>query len=324
MLAELSRRERDANIRPDPHLDIFMKALRPTVKKKVSSQTILKLLGLHICLSDGVRTHRRTSSASTDSGFQAATALDSKINGTLPYFNSDKLTLCIAYLLQLMAILSTSMLAELSRRERDANIKPDPDLDIFMKAASTSGQEESADTDYTQGLSDGVRTHRRTSSASTTQAFKHVKPRLHGKIKCFSISLKQKSQPQISLSLNDSTASHSSSPSSVRGGVIDNNDVDGKIVDKARDDGPPSQSLNQLQEIGNEKKYAGDPNDILREKAKLAPNEVLNAMKVHLKTLENQAHESIHFGRRIQEKKRFLAKDKEVRRTCYIVRCTFP
>ena len=25
------------------------------------------------------------------------------------------------------------MLAELSRRERDANIKPDPDLDIFMK-----------------------------------------------------------------------------------------------------------------------------------------------------------------------------------------------
>ncbi|GJY80400.1 pleiotropic drug resistance protein 1-like protein [Tanacetum coccineum] len=40
------------------------------------------------------------------------------------------------------------MLAELSRRERDANIKPDPDLDIFMKAASTSGQEESVVTDY--------------------------------------------------------------------------------------------------------------------------------------------------------------------------------
>nr|GEW69431.1 hypothetical protein [Tanacetum cinerariifolium] len=34
------------------------------------------------------------------------------------------------------------MLAELSRRERDANIKLDPDLDIFMKVASTSGQEE--------------------------------------------------------------------------------------------------------------------------------------------------------------------------------------
>ncbi|GJR79784.1 hypothetical protein Tco_0150569, partial [Tanacetum coccineum] len=63
------------------------------------------------------------------------------------------------------------MLAELSRRERDANIKPDPDLDIFMKAASTSGQEESVVTDYTQGLSDGVRTHRRTSSASTKSSF---------------------------------------------------------------------------------------------------------------------------------------------------------
>lgn len=28
---------------------------------------------------------------------------------------------------------NTEMLAELSRREKDANIKPDPDLDIFMK-----------------------------------------------------------------------------------------------------------------------------------------------------------------------------------------------
>ncbi|GJT24875.1 hypothetical protein Tco_0894812 [Tanacetum coccineum] len=43
----------------------------------------------------------------------------------------------------------SDMLAELSRRERDANIKPDPDLDIFMKAASTSGQEETVVTDYT-------------------------------------------------------------------------------------------------------------------------------------------------------------------------------
>nr|GEW26771.1 pleiotropic drug resistance protein 1-like [Tanacetum cinerariifolium] len=45
-----------------------------------------------------------------------------------------------------------SMLVELSRRERNANIKPDPDLDIFMKAASTIGQEESVVTYYTQGL----------------------------------------------------------------------------------------------------------------------------------------------------------------------------
>ncbi|PWA73279.1 pleiotropic drug resistance protein 1 [Artemisia annua] len=44
------------------------------------------------------------------------------------------------------------MLAELSRRERDANIKPDPDLDIFMKAAATEGQEANVVTDYTLKL----------------------------------------------------------------------------------------------------------------------------------------------------------------------------
>ncbi|KAL1532447.1 transcription factor, variant 2 [Salvia divinorum] len=40
------------------------------------------------------------------------------------------------------------MLAELSRREKEANIKPDPDLDVFMKASSIPGQEESVVTDY--------------------------------------------------------------------------------------------------------------------------------------------------------------------------------
>lgn len=30
------------------------------------------------------------------------------------------------------------MLAELSRREKEANIKPDPDIDIFMKVITTS------------------------------------------------------------------------------------------------------------------------------------------------------------------------------------------
>ncbi|KAA8540447.1 hypothetical protein F0562_024634 [Nyssa sinensis] len=40
------------------------------------------------------------------------------------------------------------MLAELSRREKAANIKPDPDLDIFMKAAATEGQEVDVITDY--------------------------------------------------------------------------------------------------------------------------------------------------------------------------------
>ncbi|KVH98014.1 hypothetical protein Ccrd_023769 [Cynara cardunculus var. scolymus] len=37
----------------------------------------------------------------------------------------------------------------LSRREKDANIKPDPDIDIYMKAAATEGQEASVVTDYT-------------------------------------------------------------------------------------------------------------------------------------------------------------------------------
>uniref|UniRef100_A0A7N0RH17 ABC transporter domain-containing protein n=1 Tax=Kalanchoe fedtschenkoi TaxID=63787 RepID=A0A7N0RH17_KALFE len=41
------------------------------------------------------------------------------------------------------------MLAELARREKEANIKPDPDIDIYMKAAATVGQEASVVTDYT-------------------------------------------------------------------------------------------------------------------------------------------------------------------------------
>ncbi|CAN1280685.1 ABC transporter G family member 40, partial [Linum perenne] len=40
------------------------------------------------------------------------------------------------------------MLAELSRREKAANIKPDPDLDVFMKAVATEGLETSVVTDY--------------------------------------------------------------------------------------------------------------------------------------------------------------------------------
>ncbi|XP_038975955.1 ABC transporter G family member 36-like isoform X2 [Phoenix dactylifera] len=40
------------------------------------------------------------------------------------------------------------MLAELSRREKEANIMPDPDIDVFMKAATTGGQETSVVTDY--------------------------------------------------------------------------------------------------------------------------------------------------------------------------------
>ncbi|KAL2243421.1 pleiotropic drug resistance protein 1 [Sesamum indicum] len=40
------------------------------------------------------------------------------------------------------------MLSELSRREKNANIKPDMDIDIFMKAVSTEGQEARIITDY--------------------------------------------------------------------------------------------------------------------------------------------------------------------------------
>ncbi|KAL8139417.1 hypothetical protein V2J09_005438 [Rumex salicifolius] len=40
------------------------------------------------------------------------------------------------------------MLAELARREKEANIKPDPDIDLFMKAAASEGQKENVVTDY--------------------------------------------------------------------------------------------------------------------------------------------------------------------------------
>ncbi|KAF1881262.1 hypothetical protein Lal_00023298 [Lupinus albus] len=40
------------------------------------------------------------------------------------------------------------MLAELTRRERQEGIKPDPEIDAFMKAIAMSGQESSLSTDY--------------------------------------------------------------------------------------------------------------------------------------------------------------------------------
>uniref|UniRef100_A0A7N0V9J1 ABC transporter domain-containing protein n=2 Tax=Kalanchoe fedtschenkoi TaxID=63787 RepID=A0A7N0V9J1_KALFE len=40
------------------------------------------------------------------------------------------------------------MLAELSRREKEAGIKPDPEIDAFMKATALSGQETNLVTDY--------------------------------------------------------------------------------------------------------------------------------------------------------------------------------
>eukprot|EP00268_Persea_americana_P030001 TRINITY_DN2901_c0_g1_i1.p1 TRINITY_DN2901_c0_g1~~TRINITY_DN2901_c0_g1_i1.p1 ORF type:complete len:1438 (-),score=266.02 TRINITY_DN2901_c0_g1_i1:200-4513(-) len=41
-----------------------------------------------------------------------------------------------------------AMLAELLRREKEANIKPDPDIDVFMKAVALEGQEANVVTDY--------------------------------------------------------------------------------------------------------------------------------------------------------------------------------
>lgn len=40
------------------------------------------------------------------------------------------------------------LLAELSRREKDVGIKPDPEIDAFMKATAMSGQQSSLVTDY--------------------------------------------------------------------------------------------------------------------------------------------------------------------------------
>lgn len=40
------------------------------------------------------------------------------------------------------------LLAEVSRREKESGIKPDPQIDAFMKAISVAGQETSLVTDY--------------------------------------------------------------------------------------------------------------------------------------------------------------------------------
>ncbi|ESW34612.1 hypothetical protein PHAVU_001G166300 [Phaseolus vulgaris] len=40
------------------------------------------------------------------------------------------------------------LLAELSRREKEANIMPDPDIDVYMKAVATEGQKANLITDY--------------------------------------------------------------------------------------------------------------------------------------------------------------------------------
>ncbi|ONK70127.1 uncharacterized protein A4U43_C05F30540 [Asparagus officinalis] len=49
MLTELSRREKAANIRPDPDIDMFMKATSLEGQETVVTDYILKILGLDIC-----------------------------------------------------------------------------------------------------------------------------------------------------------------------------------------------------------------------------------------------------------------------------------
>ncbi|XP_063950194.1 pleiotropic drug resistance protein 1-like [Daucus carota subsp. sativus] len=69
------------------------------------------------------------------------------------------------------------MLAELSRREKNANIKPDPDLVIFMKAVATKGQESNVVTDYVLKvyLTSGQQHH----LIVSTQKYKKISRCLH-------------------------------------------------------------------------------------------------------------------------------------------------
>ncbi|MQM06015.1 hypothetical protein Taro_038834 [Colocasia esculenta] len=49
MLTELSRRERETNIKPDPDVDVYMKAISVEGQESVVTDYILKILGLDIC-----------------------------------------------------------------------------------------------------------------------------------------------------------------------------------------------------------------------------------------------------------------------------------
>ncbi|KAM3267327.1 hypothetical protein P3S67_032499 [Capsicum chacoense] len=64
---------------------------------------------------------------------------------------SGKTTLLLALAGKLdssLKVTGKKILAELLRREKEANIKPNPDIDISMKAAATEGQEANIITDY--------------------------------------------------------------------------------------------------------------------------------------------------------------------------------
>jgi hypothetical protein len=51
------------------------------------------------------------------------------------------------------------MLSELARRERNAGIKPDPEIDAFMKATAVEGKETNIMTDIILKVSSGIFLH---------------------------------------------------------------------------------------------------------------------------------------------------------------------
>lgn len=66
------------------------------------------------------------------------------------------------------------MLSELSRREREAGIKPDPEIDALMKNTSMAGQATNLITDYVLKV-----------FSSILLMFVHLSPRLSSLTSCF-------------------------------------------------------------------------------------------------------------------------------------------
>nr|QVT92310.1 ABC transporter [Salvia miltiorrhiza] len=242
MLAELLRREKEANIKPDPDLDIFMKAASIQGQEvSVMTDYIMKVINNSNLKSHFLRRSTAVFNGGNAGGFAAVNCRRRPIavgngvadepfsDGELPpvtppvtLFTGGRLLLPTAFRRRMTLLLGPptsgkttlltalagkldqdlqlrgkitynghemdefipqrtsayigqqdlhlgeltvretlaysarcqgvgtayEMLAELLRREKEANIKPDPDLDIFMKAASIQGQEVSVMTDY--------------------------------------------------------------------------------------------------------------------------------------------------------------------------------
>ncbi|NP_001275356.1 pleiotropic drug resistance protein 1-like [Solanum tuberosum] len=179
ILAELSRREKEANIKPDPDIDIFMKsAWNEGQEANVITDYTLKILGLEIC-ADTLVGDEMIRGISGGQRKRLTTGLDKQkpwrvtYNGhgmdefvpqrTSAYISQNDLHIGEMTVRETLAFSArcqgvgtkyvyyeyAEILAELSRREKEANIKPDPDIDIFMKSAWNEGQEANVITDYT-------------------------------------------------------------------------------------------------------------------------------------------------------------------------------